>query len=110
MGPPRRKVRESKAPKRFSSYMAHVTILCEFEPTTYEKAFVHQVWRDAIEAYPNLYYIVVGSVLLILLLYVDYFFNTIGEHLIDACKKDLASEFKMTELRSIHYYLGMEVW
>ena len=40
---------------------------------------------------PNLYYIVVGGVLLILLLYVDDLFITGGEHLIEACKKDLAS-------------------
>ena len=41
VGPPRREVKESKAPKRFSSYMAQVTSLREFEPTTYEEAFVH---------------------------------------------------------------------
>ena len=62
------------------------------------------------EANPNLYYIVVGGVSLILLLYVDDLFITGGEHLIDACKKDLASEFKMTDLGLMHYYLGMEVW
>ena len=27
--------------------MAQVTSLCESEPTTYEEAFIHQVWRDA---------------------------------------------------------------
>ena len=47
MGPPRREVRESKAPERFSSYMAVVTSLRESKPTTYEEASVHQVWRDA---------------------------------------------------------------
>ena len=62
------------------------------------------------EADPNLYYIVVGGVPLILLLYVDDLFITGGEHLIDACKKDLASEFEMTYLGLMHYYLGMEVW
>ena len=40
---------------------------------------------------PNLYYIMVGGILLILLLYVDDLFITGGEHLIEACKKDLAS-------------------
>ena len=59
---------------------------------------------------PNLYYIVVGGVLLILLLYLNDLFITGGEHLIDACKKDLASKFEMTDLGSIHYYLGIEVW
>ena len=27
-----------------------------------------------------------------------------------ACKKDLPSEFEMTDLELMHYYLGMEVW
>ena len=48
--------------------------------------------------------------MLIFLLYVDDLFVTGGEHLIDACKKDLASEFEMTDLGLMHYYLGMEVW
>ena len=65
-------------------------------------------WKS--EADPNLYYIVVGGGPLILLLYVDDLFITGGEHLIEACKKYLASEFEMTDLRLMHYYLGMEVW
>ena len=52
----------------------------------------------------------VGGDLLILLLYVDDLFITGGEHLIEACKKDLASEFEMTDLGLMHYYLRMEVW
>ena len=62
------------------------------------------------EADPNLYYIVVRGVLLILLLYVDDLFIVGGEHLIDACKKDLASKFEMIDLGLVHYYLGMEIW
>ena len=46
VGPPRREVRESKEPERFSSYMAQVTSLLDTIPTTYED-FMHQVWRDA---------------------------------------------------------------
>ena len=60
------------------------------------------------EANPNLYYIVVGGVLLILLLYVDGLFIIGGEHLIEACKKDLTSEFERTDLGLMPYYLGME--
>ena len=41
VGPPKREVRESKAPERFSSYMAVVTSLRESEPTTYEEASPH---------------------------------------------------------------------
>ena len=62
------------------------------------------------EADPNLYYIVVGGVPLIFLLYVDDLFILGGDNLIDACKKDLAFEFEMTDLGLMHYYLGMEVW
>ena len=47
VGPPKREVRESKAPERFSSYMAHVTSLRDTVPATYEEASIHQVWRDA---------------------------------------------------------------
>ena len=43
------------------------------------------------EADPNLYYILVCGVPLILLLYVDDLFITRGENLINACKKDLSS-------------------
>ena len=52
----------------------------------------------------------VGGVSLILLLYVDDLFITGGEPLIDACKKDLSSEFEMTDLGLMYYYLGMEIW
>ena len=52
----------------------------------------------------------VGGVSLIILLYVDGLFIIGGEHLIEACKKDLASEFEMTDLGLMHYYLGMEIW
>ena len=65
-------------------------------------------WKS--EADPNLYYIGVGGVPLILLLYINDLFITGGEYLIDACKKDLASDFKMIDLGLMHYYLGMEVW
>ena len=45
--PPKREVKESKAPERFSSYMAQVTSLRDTVPTTYDGASIHQVWRDA---------------------------------------------------------------
>ena len=50
------------------------------------------------EADPNLYFIVVGSDPLILLLYVDDLFITGRERPIVACKKDLAAEYEMTDL------------
>ena len=59
---------------------------------------------------PNLYYIMVGGDPLILMLYVNDLFITGEEHLIAACKRDLASEYEMTDIGLMHYYLGMEVW
>ena len=47
VGPPKREVRESRAPERYSSYMAQVTSLRDTVPNTYEEASTHQVWRDA---------------------------------------------------------------
>ena len=62
------------------------------------------------EADPNLYFIMVGDDLLILLLYVDDLFIIGGERPIAACKKDLASEYKMTDIGLMYYFLGLEVW
>ena len=47
---------------------------------------------------------------LILILYVDDLFLTGNEKLIGWCKKNLASEFEMKDLRLMHYFLGLEVW
>ena len=62
------------------------------------------------EVDPNLYYIVVDGDLLILLLYVDDLFTTGEERLITACKRNLASKYKMIDIGLMHYYLRMEVW
>jgi hypothetical protein len=58
----------------------------------------------------NLYYKVVNVESLILILYVDDLFLTAAEHLITWCKHELASEFEMTDLRMMYYFLGLEVW
>ena len=52
----------------------------------------------------------VGVDPLIFLLYVDDLHITGEETLIAACKRDLDSEFEMTDLGLMNYYLGMEVW
>ena len=52
----------------------------------------------------------VGDDSLILLLYVDDLFITGGERRIAACKKDLAAEYKMTDIGLMHHFLGLEVW
>ena len=58
----------------------------------------------------NLYYKVFDGQSLILVLYVDDLFLTGAEKLIEWCKQQLASEFKMKDLGLMHYFLGLEVW
>ena len=79
------------------------THVCRLKNALYRLKQSPRAWYSWIDTYllsigfqksevdPNLYYIVVGGVPLILLLYVDDLFITGGEHLIDACKKDLDS-------------------
>jgi hypothetical protein len=62
------------------------------------------------EADPNLYFLLVGYEVLILVLYVDDLILTSAERLIAGCKSDLASELKMKDIRPMHYFLGLEVW
>ena len=47
---------------------------------------------------------------MILLLYVDDMFLKGAEKLITECKRKLATEFKMKDLRMMHYFLGLEIW
>ena len=61
------------------------------------------------EVDPNLYFIMVGDDSLILLLYVDDLFITGGERPIAGCNKDLASEYEMTDIGLMHYFMGLEV-
>jgi hypothetical protein len=62
------------------------------------------------EADPNLYYIFVGTDLLVLVLYVDDLFLTSIEKLIVGCKENMATEFEMKDIVMIHYFLGLVVW
>ena len=62
------------------------------------------------EANLNLYIIMVGDDPLILLLYVDDLFITGGERPIAVCKRDLVSEYEMTDIGLMHFFLGLEVW
>ena len=62
------------------------------------------------DADPNLYFIVVGEEPLILVLYVDDLVITGAKRLIEGCKRDLASKFKMKDIGLMHYFLGLEVW
>ena len=62
------------------------------------------------DADPNLYFRVVKGETLILVLYVDDLFITREEKFIASCKKYLALEFEMKDIRLMHYFLCMEVW
>jgi hypothetical protein len=73
-------------------------------------AYLQQLGFEKSEADPNLYFIVVGEDPLILLLYVDDLFITGTERLISSCKESFASEFEMTDIGLMHYFLGLEVW
>ena len=59
------------------------------------------------EVNPNLYYIMVGGLPLILVLYVDDLILTGDESLIQDCKEDLAREFEMKDMGLMHYFLGL---
>jgi hypothetical protein len=50
------------------------------------------------EVDPNLFYIFVGTSLLILVLYVNDLFLTGVEKLIAGCKADMAAEFEMKDI------------
>jgi len=58
----------------------------------------------------NLYIKVVNNEPIIILLYVDDFFNTGVEGKIQECKNMLAIEFEMKDLGLMYYYLGLKVW
>ena len=62
------------------------------------------------EADLNLYFIMVGDDPLILLLYVDDLFIKCEERPIAVYKRDIASEYEMTDIELMHYFLGLEVW
>lgn len=47
VGAPKKRVRESRSPERFSSYIAMVTSIVKSEPSSYEEAAEHHVWRKA---------------------------------------------------------------
>jgi hypothetical protein len=59
---------------------------------------------------PNLYYIIGGEEILILIMYMDDLFITVAEDLTIECKLGLASEFEMSDIGLMHYFLGMVVW
>jgi hypothetical protein len=96
--------------------------VCRLKKALYGLKQAPRAWYERIDAYlqqmgfqksdadPNLYFIMVGDDPLILVLYVDDLFITGEDRLIQHCKRDLASEFDMTDMGLMHYFLGLEVW
>jgi hypothetical protein len=96
--------------------------VCLLRKALYGLKQAPRAWYSRIDSYllqmgfeksdvdPNLYYIIRGEDTLILILYVDDLFITGAEHLIAECKRGLASEFEMSDIGLMHYFLGMEVW
>lgn len=84
--------------------------VCQLRRALYRIKQATRAWYSRIDTYlqqmgftksdadPNLYYIVVGDDLLILVLYVDDLFITGAERLISGCKEDLAMEFEMKDI------------
>jgi hypothetical protein len=73
-------------------------------------SYLQQMGFMKSEADPNLYYNLVCEDPLILVLYVDDLFLTGSKKLIGGCKRELASEFEMKDIRLMHYFLGLEMW
>jgi hypothetical protein len=73
-------------------------------------SYLLQMGFEKSDVDPNLSYIIRGEDMFILILYVDDLFITGVKHLIAECKRGLASEFEMSGIRLMHYFLGMEVW
>jgi hypothetical protein len=88
----------------------------------YELKHASRAWYFSIDRYlqsmgfiksevdPNLYFILVGSNPLILVLYMDDFCLTSGEDIIAECNADLTIDFKMKDIGLMHYFLGLGVW
>jgi hypothetical protein len=72
--------------------------------------YLLQMGFEKSDADPKLYYIIRGEDMLILILYVDDLFVIGAEDIIAECKLGLASEFEMSAIGLMHYFLGMEVW
>ena len=88
--------------------------VCRLKKVLYGLKQAPRAWYSRIDSYllpmgfqksegdPNLYFIMVGDDLFIALLYVDDLFITGGQRPIAACKKDIASENEMTDIRLMH--------
>jgi hypothetical protein len=95
------------------------THVCLLRKTLYGLKQAPRAWYSRIDIYlfqmgfeksdvdSNLYYIIRGEDTLIFILYVDDLFIAGAEDLIAECKLKLASEFEMSSIGLMHYFLGM---
>jgi hypothetical protein len=92
--------------------------VCLLRKTLYGLKQAPRAWYSRIDRYllqmgfeksdadPNLYYIIRGEDMLILILYVDDLFITGVEDLIAECKLGLASEFEMSDIEFDALFYG----
>jgi len=73
-------------------------------------SFLMRLGFTKIDADSNIYYKIEDDFPFILVLYVDDMFLTGDDKLIDECKREFTSYFKMKDLGLMHYFLGLEVW
>jgi len=97
------------------------THVCKLKKALYGLKQAPRTWYRRIDSFltglgftkskadANLYYEVIDSGILILLLYVDDLFLTGDEELISESKRELSKEFKMKDLGALHFFLGIEV-
>jgi hypothetical protein len=74
------------------------------------ESYLLQMGFEKSESNTKIYYIIRGEDMIILILYVDELFITRAKHLIVEWKRGLASEFEMSDINLMHYFMGMEVW
>ena len=91
--------------------------VCKLKKTLFGLEQAPRAWYGRLDGYlvnlgftksdadPNLYYKIMDDEPLILVLYVEDLFLTGNEKLIGYCKKKIASEFQMTVLILINYFL-----
>lgn len=96
--------------------------VCRLKKALYGLKQAPRVWYGRIDGYLqkmgfvksdmdlNLYYLVVESEPLILVLYMDDLFLTGSSRLIEDYKKNLAIEFDMKDMGQMHYFPRLEVW
>jgi hypothetical protein len=97
------------------------THVCKLKKSLYGLKQAPRAWYSKIDNYlqgigftkseadPNLYFLLVGSKVLILVLYVDDLIMTGAERLIAGCKSNLASKLEMKDIGPMHYFLRVEV-